>query len=79
MVMRFRISIVDGSLLVLLTVVLFLLLNGRGHHPLAQAPPTLRRFEGTATRVGPCECGADLLPIGGDPTPPSPAREAFNQ
>ena len=31
----------------ILTVVLFFLLNGRGHHPLAQAPPTLRRLEGT--------------------------------
>ena len=35
-----------------MTVELFLLLDGRGLHPLAQAPLDLSRLEGTATRVG---------------------------
>ena len=44
-------------------VELFLLRNGKsGLHSLAQAPPDLCRLEGTATRVGLCNCGADLLP-----------------
>ena len=36
----------------LVTVELFLLLNGRGLHPLAQAPPDRSRLEGRATRAG---------------------------